>query len=248
MFPQSSQSALTVDGLLLVDKPAGMTSHDVVEVIRSKLAIQRVGHSGTLDPMARGLLILLTGRATKCQQMLQAHEKVYEAVLQLGTQTETGDAMGRTIRSAPVPVLDRQRVTELLDSLQGPLRQTPPAYSAVKVRGRPAYWWARQRRAVTLSARDVQLFSLTLLAADCSTITFRVHCSAGTYVRVLAESIAERLGTVGHLSSLVRLRIGDWFLEEALPLPWIAAASREALIGRLQPVPSFIRPGGARAR
>ncbi len=232
-----------VEGALLVNKPAGMTSHDVVQVVRRKLGIKRIGHTGTLDPIARGLLILLVGPATKHQQAFQGHDKTYEAVVRLGTQTDTGDAAGRAVRTAPIPALDRSRVADILASFEGTLLQIPPAYSAVKVRGRPAYWWARRQRPVTLAARPVQLSDITLIACDRETITFRIRCSSGTYVRSLAESIAERLGTVGHLAGLVRLRVGTWSLEEARPLDWIAQQGAEAVARELRPV----TPGEAAA-
>ena len=223
-------------GLLLIGKPPGPTSHDVVQAVRRKLGVRRIGHTGTLDPMADGLLILLVGAATKHQQAFQGHEKSYEAVLRLGAQTETGDAAGRTTRTAPVPPVDRDRVSAVLQALQGPLSQTPPAYSAVKVQGRPAYWWARHRRPVELSARTVHLEELTVVACGGDTITFRVRCSAGTYVRTLGELIAQRLGTVGHLVGLTRLRVGDWRLEEAKPLAWVQEAPAEAVLRELKPI------------
>ena len=225
-----------IEGLLLVKKPPGVTSHDVVQVVRRKLAVQRVGHTGTLDPMAEGLLILLVGRATKRQRELQAHEKTYEAVLRLGTQTDTGDATGKPVQTAPIPPLDRSRVAEVLASFQGPLSQRPPAYSAVKVGGRPAYWWARRNQPLTLPARAVHLWDVTLVHSTAETIMFRVRCSAGMYIRTLAESIAERLGTVGHLTALVRLRVGGWRVEDAKPLSWIAASSPDAVARELQPI------------
>lgn len=226
------------EGLLLVHKPAGVTSHDVVQVIRNKLALQRVGHTGTLDPMAEGLLVVLVGRATKHQQALQGHEKCYEAVVQLGARTDTADATGSTIETAPVPRLESGRVAELLASLQGPSEQTPPAYSALKVRGKPAYWWARRRQPITLSARAIHLAEVSLVRCDREAITFRVRCSAGTYVRTLGETIAERLGTVGHLSRLIRSRVGAWDVRDAKPLAWYAKASPAMVAQQLLPVPA----------
>ena len=228
--------SIVPEGLLLVHKPSGLTSHDVVEVVRRKLGVRRIGHTGTLDPMAEGLLILLVGASTQHQQALQAHEKVYEAVLRLGVQTDTGDATGTAIRSAAVPPLICDHVAEVLASFRGPLTQTPPAYSAVKVHGRPAYWWTRRRKPVALAARTVRLADITLIACGEESVTFRTRCSAGTYIRTLAESIAERLGTVGHVSGLIRLRVGDWHLEDAKPLSWIEAASAERVIRELQSV------------
>jgi tRNA pseudouridine55 synthase len=225
-----------VEGLLLVNKPSGVTSHDVVQIVRRKLGVRRVGHTGTLDPMAQGLLILLVGLATRHQRAFQGHEKTYEAVLRLGTQTDTGDAMGTPVRTASVPALDRGRVAEILASFRGPISQIPPAYSAIKVRGRPAYWWARQHQPVTLSARLVHLSEMSLVDCGVETITFRVRCSAGTYIRTLAESVAERLGTVGHLTRLVRLRVGHRSVDEAKPLSWIVQATAETLAREVLPL------------
>ena len=224
-----------VNGLLLINKPAGLTSHDVVEVIRRKLGVQRVGHAGTLDPMAQGLLLLLVGSATTYQRIFQGHDKTYDAVLQLGTQTDTGDATGTPVRTAPVPPLETRDVAAILASFEGERSQTPPVYSAVKVRGRPAYWWTRRHQPVVLAPRMIRIVELSLVRVAPGMVTFRVQCSAGTYVRTLAEAIAERLGTVGHLTSLVRLSVGRWHVEEALSLDWIAQASSEALAHRLQP-------------
>ena len=228
-------SSTTFEGLLLVNKPPGPTSHDVVQIVRRTFGISRIGHTGTLDPMAQGLLILLVGCATRHQQTFQAHPKVYEAVLRLGTQTDTGDATGAPVRTVPVPGLSREHVAKLVTSFQGPLSQTPPAYSAIKVRGRPAYWWTRRRQPVTLSTRIVHLSEMRLIDCDVQTITFRVSCSAGTYIRTLAELIAERLGTVGHLTKLIRLQVGHWRIEEAIPLSWITQATPEALAQNLLP-------------
>ncbi len=230
-------SAWLPNGLLLVDKPSGVTSHDVVQLVRRKLSIRRVGHTGTLDPIAEGLLLLLVGAATRHQQAFQGHDKLYDALIRLGTQTDTADATGAVVRTLPVPPLQRSAIEMMLQSLQGPLVHVPPAYSAVKVKGRPAYWWTRRQQPVTLAQRTVHLTTLSLIEVREQTIRFQVHCSAGTYVRVLAERIAEQLGTVGHLAGLTRLRIGSWRLEQARPLAWFADASSETIRQALYPVP-----------
>ncbi len=226
-----------VEGMLLVNKPSGVTSHDVVQVVRRVLSVRRTGHTGTLDPMAEGLLIVLLGSATKHQQAFQAHEKTYEAVLRLGVQTDTGDMTGLSVRTASIPAFDQTDAIRIVTSFQGVLEQTPPRYSAVKVRGHPAYWWARRHQPVILAPRRVELFDLSCVGCTSDTIPFRVRCSAGTYIRTLGESIAERLGTVGCLSSLVRLRIGEWGVEEAQPLSWIAQASPAMVLSRLRLLP-----------
>ena len=225
------------DGILLVHKTAGLTSHDIVQVVRRKLGVRRVGHSGTLDPMAEGLLVLLVGGATKHQQAFQAHEKMYRGVLRLGTQTDTGDAMGTLVRDLPVPPLTESQIAEVLASFRGAFVHTPPAFSAVKVRGRPAYWWARRQQPVTLRPRVVQLSEVALVGWTPETVTFRVRCSAGTYVRTLAEAMAERLGTVGHLSGLIRLQVGRWNVEEAKSFAWLQQAGAAELAGALLPSP-----------
>jgi len=223
-----------IEGLLLVNKPPGVTSHDVVQVVRRKLATRRIGHTGTLDPIAEGLLILLVGQATRHQQAFQRHEKTYEATVRLGVQTETGDGSGTVLHTAPIPILTREQIVEVLNSFRGPLTQTPPAYSAVKVKGRPAYWWTRHHQPVVLAPRVVHIADMTLVDWTPETITFRVTCSAGTYIRTMAESIAQRLGTVGHLEHLVRLRIGRWRLEDAKPLSWIQQVPSEMLVQHMQ--------------
>ena len=170
------------DGMLLVNKPRGITSHDVVQVLRRRLGCRRIGHTGTLDPAAEGLLILLIGKATEHQQRLQGHEKTYEGAIRLGVKTETADADGKVVVSAPVPPLSRTALEKTLAAFLGTISQTPPAYSAVKVRGRPAYWWARQQKAVTLQPRTVHVHEFSLLGFDAERILCRVRCSAGTYI------------------------------------------------------------------
>ena len=232
------------DGLLLIHKPSGMTSHDVVVAVRRKLGLKRVGHAGTLDPMAEGLLAVLIGPATKRQGELQGHDKSYEATLRLGTQTDTADADGTPVRTAPIPAFDRAQLDAACRAFMGEILQTPPAYSAVKVAGRPAYWWARRRQPVTLSPRTIRIFGLAVTDWTPDTVTFRADCSAGTYIRTLGEAIAEQLGTVGHVTRLVRLRIGVWRVDEARPLSWLTQAAPEAVMRELRPVP--IEPAAAR--
>lgn len=231
------------DGYLLVAKPAGVTSHDVVQQIRRTLGIQRVGHTGTLDPMAEGLLVILAGAATKFQRDLQGHEKSYEGALRLGTQTDTGDATGAPIRTAPVPEPDAAALAAACAGLLGAQAQQPPAFSAVKVRGKPAYWWARRQRPVTIPSRMIHIHELSALGWAGETITFRVRCSSGTYVRTLAEALAEALGTVGHLTRLVRLTIGEFRLEDALTPEQVQRLSGEELRRHLRPLNSLLARG-----
>lgn len=233
---QSQVSNNAPRGMLFVDKPPLLTSHDVVQVVRRKLGIRRVGHTGTLDPMARGLLILLVGEATKYQQAFQGHDKTYEALIQLGTQTDTADAAGLPIKTAPVPILYPAQVASVLAQFHGERLQTPPRYSAVKIHGHPAYWWARRKRDVLLTPRVIRLFDVRMIDCTEKTIALRVHCSAGTYLRVIAEEIAQCLGTVGHLAKLTRLQIGEWNLERAKPFSWIVEATFDQITQQLWPI------------
>lgn len=226
------------DGILVVNKPQGMTSHDVVQLARRKLKIRRIGHAGTLDPMATGVLVLLVGGATKAQSMAQRHRKRYEAVIQLGTQTDTGDGWGLPIGTAPVPPLDRHQVEVVLASFIGQTTQVPPVFSAVKVHGRPLYWWARRGTRLTAPSRTIEIFTLELLRLTRDSIRCRMVCSAGTYIRSLAEAIATRLGTVGHVSELIRLAVGSWELSQALDIEWMKDARVEDLEASLQPTES----------
>lgn len=225
------------DGILVVNKAQGMTSHDVVELVRHKLGTRQVGHTGTLDPIAEGVLVVLVGRATKFQQAYQRSHKRYQTVIQLGLQTDTGDAWGKALRTAPVPALERAALDSMLASSVGTVTQTPPAFSAVKVRGRPLYWWTRRGQSPPARPRAVTIFSMELLDVDASAgrLTCRIGCSAGTYVRNLAEDIAQRLGTVGHVAALIRETVGPWELRHAVDARRIPDMSPEELLERLQP-------------
>ncbi|MBI4354157.1 MAG: tRNA pseudouridine(55) synthase TruB [Candidatus Omnitrophica bacterium] len=227
------------EGVLVVNKPQGPTSHDVVDQLRRRLGIRRIGHAGTLDPIAEGVLVVLVGRATQCQRDIQTYPKRYETVIRLGRQTDTGDAWGQTISTATVAAWDRAHVEEILRSLTGPLFQTPPPFSAVKVRGRPLYWWTRRGMPQSVSPRRVEIFQIVLHETTTQTIRCRVDCSSGTYVRTLAEVIAQRLGTVGHVAQLTRTAVGPWTLDAAHPLSWIQQAAPDELRAALRiPQPS----------
>ena len=225
-----------MEGFLLVDKPPGPTSHDVVEGVRRLLGGVRVGHTGTLDPAASGLLVLLVGPATRRAREFSGLDKTYEGTVRLCTATDTADAEGKSIEERPVPPLDAAAVTAALAGLTGEVRQVPPAYSAVKVGGRPAYWYARRGKAVPLAERTVRVarFDLVRLSAEGDAFDFIVDCSSGTYVRGLAEEAARALETAGHLAHLRRTRVGTFRVEEALG--WGSDLSRDEVVRRLGPV------------
>ncbi len=202
---------------LVVDKPAGPTSHDVVGWARRALGTRAVGHSGTLDPFATGVLVLCVGEATKLASYVMAADKEYEAVLALGTETDTLDAEGAVTGEAPVPALEDGAVVRIASSFVGVLWQVPPVYSAIKTEGVPHYERARRGEEIAPAAREVSCHALDVLETSRSSVRFRVRCGAGYYVRALGRDLARALGTVGHLSALRRTRSGAHVASAALP-------------------------------
>lgn len=201
------------EGVLLIDKPAGRTSHDVVDAVRRALGTRKVGHAGTLDPMATGLLVLGVGRATRLLRFLGALAKTYEGTMRLGTTTDTLDADGEVLATADVEV-GAPDVEAAMLALRGESLQTPPAFSAVKVGGRKLYEAARAGETLEAAPRPIRVDAFELVGLDGPDARFRVVCSAGTYVRVLAADVGEALGCGAHLTRLRRtaigpLRVGD---------------------------------------
>ncbi|MYJ18323.1 MAG: tRNA pseudouridine(55) synthase TruB [Gemmatimonadetes bacterium] len=202
--------------VLLVDKPAGWTSHDVVAVARGALAATRIGHAGTLDPFATGLLVLGVGKATRILEYLVGLTKVYEARAFLGAATDTLDPEGeRILEDDNWRNLGHDRLSGVLAGMTGRLMLTPPRYSAIKVGGVPAHRRVRRGETVELTSRDVTVHSTELLGVDLPEVRFRVECSSGTYVRSLAEEYGRRLGTAAHLTALRRTRVGDFRVDRA---------------------------------
>lgn len=203
-------------GVLLVDKPAGWTSHDVVAVARGALATARIGHAGTLDPFATGLLVLGVGRATRILEYLVGLTKEYDATARLGIATDTLDPEGeRILEDDNWRRLGPDRLSSVLVGMTGRLMQTPPLYSAIKVGGVPAHRRVRRGEKVELKARNVTVHSLELLDVDLPEVRFRVDCSSGTYVRSLAGEYGRRLGTAAHLTALRRIRVGGFRVDRA---------------------------------
>lgn len=204
------------DGILLVDKHRGVTSAGVVRDVKRAHRVKSIGHLGTLDPMATGLLPLCVGSGTKIAQFLGAESKAYTGTIRLGLATDTLDAEGQVLERAEVPSNVAQRLADVASSHVGPCEQRPPMYSAVKQGGRPLYELARAGVTVERALRPIEILSLSLEPTDESdVIAFRVRCSKGTYVRVLAEDIARSLGTLGTLESLRRTEFGEFRIEEA---------------------------------
>jgi tRNA pseudouridine55 synthase len=204
------------EGLLLVDKPAGMTSHDVVDVVRRRLGLKKVGHAGTLDPMATGLLLIGVGRATRLLRFLGDLPKTYEGTIRLGVETTTLDAEGEVVREAPVDVAEAD-VAAAMRGLVGESRQRPPAYSAVKVGGRKLYEAARAGERLEAEARPIRVDAFDLHRWSSPHAAFRVTCSSGTFVRVLAADVGEALGCGAHLLALRRTAIGPFEVDDAGP-------------------------------
>jgi tRNA pseudouridine55 synthase len=207
-----------MDGLILVDKPRGATSHDIVARVRRSLGIQRVGHFGTLDPLATGLLLVAVGRAVKLFPFFSRHDKVYTGEIRLGVATDTYDAEGEPVAREAGRLPDRAAIVEAMSHFVGDLLQTPPPYSAKKLAGKPLYKWARSRKAAPVSARPVRVDVFRLTDWRPPVLEFEVRCGSGTYVRSLAHELGERLGCGAHLASLRRLAVGGFLIADARPI------------------------------
>lgn len=232
----ASIRAEAAHGLLLLDKPKGLTSHDLVLAARRRMADTKIGHSGTLDPMARGLLVLLVGSATKCAALYQKLPKVYSGRIRLGLETDSGDLAGKPVREAAVPELTLETIQRAMDGFLGPREMLPPMYSAVKHKGKPLYAYARKGIEVPLKPRPCEIYSWKALGWDKSEIEFRLHCSHGTYARALAVELGRALGTVAVLSELFRESIGAYQVADAISNDTLARLPLAELVGRLLPV------------
>jgi tRNA pseudouridine55 synthase len=206
----------SVQGLLLVDKPAGMTSHDVVQHVRRILGERSIGHLGTLDPFATGLLVLLLGRSTRLATFMDTEPKVYEAEIRFGAETDTDDATGTVIRSAPPPT--ESEIRRWITSLTGTISQVPPAYSAKSVDGTRAYDAARRGEPLQLAAVDVTVHEWTFSGFTDDSVSAVITCSSGTYIRALARDLGRLTSSAAHLSSLRRTRVGEFEVRDAATL------------------------------
>ena len=207
-----------ISGVLVVDKPVGMTSHDVVQTIRNGTGIRRAGHTGTLDPRASGVLVVLIGPAVRLSEFVSASDKRYQAIIRLGNSTDTYDADGKfTSQEMPVDVTEED-FEKVLKGFEGEIEQTPPPYSAVKVQGRKAYEMARQGEEVDLTPRKITVHHLEVLEWAPPEVVIDVHCSSGTYVRSLANDLGQKLGCGAYLVGLRRTKSGRFSLRDATPL------------------------------
>lgn len=214
------------DGALVINKPKGKTSHDVVDAVRHLAGFRQIGHLGTLDPLGTGVLVLLLGRATRLVQFYSGRRKRYAAGFRFGFATDTYDSDGQAQGPDSGPTLDAGMLEKLAAERAGPFEQMPPAFSAKKVRGRPAYELARRKQEVALKPVHVEIFEYKLTGIQGSVAQFVIECSSGTYIRSLAHEMGQELGCGAHLAEITRTAVGEFSLEQAIALEELAEASR----------------------
>jgi tRNA pseudouridine55 synthase len=241
--PRTRVQRRPVHGVLLLDKPLGLSSNQALQKAIWLLRAEKAGHTGTLDPLARGVLPLCFGAATKFSQIHLDADKAYETTIALGLKTETGDAEGPVIQTRPVRCSVGQ-VVEALDHFTGPIRQVPPMHSALKKDGKALYEYARQGLSVTREARDIQIHDIELLSLDLKAqppvLSVRVRCSKGTYIRTLGEDIAEHLGCGGHLTHLRRIATGPFGTDHCLSLQQLEDMPESQRASALQPIDALL--------
>ena len=220
-----------MDGVLILDKPQGISSHDAVREIRRLCGIKRVGHLGTLDPLATGVLPLVVGRTTRLSQFFLGHDRAYEAEIRFGYATDTYDARGERVSEPADVELSADQIEALLKDFRGRFAQTPPPVSAKKVGGVPAYKFARKKQPVRLEPVEIEVYEFSLLAVEGSLARVRVRCSAGTYVRSLAHDLGHKLGTGAHVESLRRTAMGAFTIESAHTLAELESLRSENRLG-----------------
>jgi len=227
-------------GILLFDKPQGITSHDAVDLLRRKLNFKKIGHTGTLDPMATGLLVMLLGPATKYQARLQSCVKIYKGVIKLGVETDTWDAEGKVLKETPVENITADKIKSVVGFFTGKVVQQVPPFSAVRYKGKHLYKLARKNTAVPVIRREVNI-KWNRCAFKNPALDFEVECSGGTYLRAIAYEMGRMLGTGGHLSELRRLSVNKWKVGDALSRETLGKMTVEAVKGRIIEVPHDLK-------
>jgi tRNA pseudouridine55 synthase len=225
-MPKKSQPA-PLDGILVVNKPQGRTSHDVVEAVRRLVGFRQIGHLGTLDPLATGVLVLALGRATRLARFYSGRRKRYTCAVRFGFATDTYDADGDATGPDTAPSIDSATVESLAAQFVGKIQQVPPAFSAKKIKGRPAHQLARKHKPVNLDAVEVEVFEFRLTGVEGSVARFAVECGGGTYIRSLAHDMGKLQGSGAHLAEIVRTAVGEFTLDHAVPLADLERDSRE---------------------
>lgn len=219
-----------IDGILVVDKPRGKTSHDVVEAVRRMVGFRQIGHLGTLDPLATGVLVLALGRATRLARFYVGRRKRYTCAIRFGFATDTYDADGEAVGPDSAPTLDAGQLQALAGQFVGKIQQTPPPFSAKKIHGRPAHELARKHKPVQLEPVEVEVYEFRLTAVEGSVARFVVECGAGTYIRSLAHDLGKLHGAGAHLAEIVRTAVGEFTLDHAVPLAELAEDAKAGKI------------------
>lgn len=222
-----------MDGILLIDKPAGMTSHDVVDLIRRRFDIKKAGHAGTLDPAATGLLVILVGKATKLSSRFTAGDKEYEAAVTLGRKTDSGDSDGKVLSENGCLGITEENIRDAFKSFEGETEQVPPMFSAVRHKGKRLYELARKGKEVPREPRKIRIEKLEISKIALPAIHFIVRCSKGTYIRKLCEDLGDRLGCGAYLSGLRRVSSGEFSLKNSIDMAVLKSISNAELEGRL---------------
>ena len=207
-----------LDGILIIDKPAGITSHDVVAKVRKALKTKKVGHTGTLDPLATGVLIVCVEKATKLVNYLTCDEKTYEVEMKFGIKTDTGDITGKIIDEDPNYDIDISIIKNTMNKFIGKQKQIPPMYSAIKINGKKLYELAREGIEIEREAREIEILDIRYIEWKNEILKYTVHCSKGTYIRSLCEDIAKELGTIGTMTNLRRIQSGEFQIKDAIKI------------------------------
>lgn len=222
-----------MNGIIVINKPKGYTSHQIVAYIK-KITEEKVGHTGTLDPLATGVLPLLIGKGTLCSKYLINHDKIYEVTLKLGIKTDTKDAEGTVLEEQEVDenILQETLIEKVFQSFLGEQIQTPPIYSAIKVKGRKLYEYARKGQEVEIPKRKITIYEIVLnkINLEQKEINFKVSCSKGTYIRSLCEDIAKALGTIGYMADLKRVKVGNFTIEDAVSIEDLEKEPKKEII------------------
>ena len=230
-----------INGIIVINKPKEYTSHDVVAKVKKILNIKKVGHTGTLDPNATGVLPLLLNTGTKLSKYLIEHDKEYVVTLELGIKTDTADIEGNVIKKEEVNWKKLNDIEETLNTFLGEQTQIPPIYSAIKVNGKKLYEYARSGQNINIEPRNIQIYEIELQKIDKqkNEINFRVHCSKGTYIRSLCEDIAQRLGTIGYMKELTRTKVGNFTINEAVKIEEIENNKEQIIKEKLISIEKF---------
>lgn len=228
------------DGILLIDKHAGCTSHDIVSMVRRRLGMKGVGHAGTLDPMATGLLVILVGRATKVSQYLMSLDKVYEGSFILGVETNTQDSEGEVMKTSPVPQISAEELQKRMAEFIGDQYQTPPMFSAKKVNGVPLYKMARKGEEVERQPRFIRVSKFELLNFESPRADFLLHCSKGTYVRTICNDLGAKIGCGAHMCALRRTESNKFNVKDAITIAQLDVMPLSEIKSRLIPVASAV--------